>query len=146
MRDSVSSVGQARLQSRRTILRYPLVMPFANGHLFVLTALLVIAPACRTPSSTSGVDVAGMDTSIAPGDDFNAYTNGGWIKATPIPADKASYGIDTILIDEHASANLRLSRSRPNQEPPTPKTAARSPTSIRASWTKAPSNPRASLR
>ncbi len=41
-----------------------------------------------------------MDTSIAPGDDFNAYTNGGWIKATPIPADKSSYGTGAILVDE----------------------------------------------
>lgn len=41
-----------------------------------------------------------MDKSVAPGDDFNAYTNGAWIKATPIPADKAHYGIFTILDDE----------------------------------------------
>ncbi len=41
-----------------------------------------------------------MDKSVAPGDDFNAYTNGGWIKATPIPADKAGYGIFAILEDE----------------------------------------------
>jgi predicted metalloendopeptidase len=41
-----------------------------------------------------------MDTSVAPGDDFNAYTNGGWIKATPIPADKSSYGVGAILVDE----------------------------------------------
>jgi predicted metalloendopeptidase len=41
-----------------------------------------------------------MDKSVAPGDDFNAYTNGGWIKATPIPADKSSYGAGAILADE----------------------------------------------
>jgi len=40
-----------------------------------------------------------MDAAVAPGDDFNAYTNGGWIKATPIPADKSSYGISAILFD-----------------------------------------------
>ncbi len=51
-----------------------------------------------TPNS--GIDVSGMDKSVAPGDDFNEYANGGWIKATPIPADKARYGIFTMLADE----------------------------------------------
>jgi putative endopeptidase len=48
----------------------------------------------------SGVDVAGMDTALAPGDEFNEYVNGAWLKATPIPPDKASYGADAILIDD----------------------------------------------
>ena len=48
----------------------------------------------------SGIDVAGMDKSVAPGDDFFAYANGGWIKATPIPADKSEYGVATILVDQ----------------------------------------------
>ena len=47
-----------------------------------------------------GIDLAGMDKSVLPGDDFNAYVNGGWIKATPIPADKSSYGAGAILVDE----------------------------------------------
>ena len=66
-----------------------------------LAAALAMAPACRTiPSSTAGIDLAGMDKSVVPGDDFNAYVNGGWIKATPIPADKSSYGAGAILVDE----------------------------------------------
>lgn len=59
-------------------------------------AVIVLAAAafaCRTkPPLTAGIDLAGMDTSVAPGDDFNAYANGGWIKATPIPPDKPRYG------------------------------------------------------
>jgi len=46
-----------------------------------------------------GVDIAGMDKSVAPGDDFNAYTNGGWLKATTIPPDKSAYGSFAILAD-----------------------------------------------
>jgi predicted metalloendopeptidase len=34
------------------------------------------------PSLGAGIDVTGMDKSVAPGDDFNTYANGGWIKAT----------------------------------------------------------------
>ena len=39
-----------------------------------------------------GVDLAGMDKSVTPGDDFFAYANGAWEKATAIPADRASWG------------------------------------------------------
>jgi putative endopeptidase len=68
----------------------------------LLATALALVPACRKAPTelTSGIDVAGMDKSVAPGDDFNAYTNGGWIKATPIPADKSAYGVGTILIDK----------------------------------------------
>jgi predicted metalloendopeptidase len=48
---------------------------------------------------THGPDLAGMDTSVAPGDDFFAYANGAWIKATEIPADRAGYGNSAILSD-----------------------------------------------
>jgi len=66
----------------------------------VLACVLLTACAAKKNMQTSGIDVAGMDKSVAPGDDFNAYTNGGWIKATPIPADKSSYGNFTILLDK----------------------------------------------
>jgi len=38
--------------------------------------------------------VPGMNPKITPGDDFNAYVNGGWTDATEIPADKSHWGID----------------------------------------------------
>jgi len=53
----------------------------------------------ETTSLPKGIDTAGMDTSVAPGDDFYGYTNGGWTKATEIPPDKATYGVISILID-----------------------------------------------
>ncbi|HWH16769.1 MAG TPA: hypothetical protein VNT77_00295, partial [Allosphingosinicella sp.] len=33
-----------------------------------------------------GIDTAGMDRSVKPGDDFFTYVNGNWAKTTPIPA------------------------------------------------------------
>jgi predicted metalloendopeptidase len=48
---------------------------------------------------THGPDLSGMDTSVAPGDDFFSFANGAWIKATEIPADRASYGNSAILSD-----------------------------------------------
>ncbi len=37
-----------------------------------------------------GIDVGGMDRTVAPGDDFFAYANGTWLKHTTIPADRTS--------------------------------------------------------
>jgi putative endopeptidase len=39
-----------------------------------------------------GIDKAAMDTSVKPGDDFYTYANGGWMKATEIPADRSNIG------------------------------------------------------
>jgi putative endopeptidase len=45
----------------------------------------------------TGIDLAGMDRSVSPGNDFFAYANGGWIKRHDIPADRASYGTGAIV-------------------------------------------------
>ena len=57
------------------------------------------APPTNSTPLPSGIDVGGMDKSVAPGDDFNAYANGGWVKKTTIPADKSDYGAAAILVD-----------------------------------------------
>jgi putative endopeptidase len=48
----------------------------------------------------SGIIRKNMDTLVKPGNDFDAYVNGGWLKKNEIPADKSSYGIDAILDDK----------------------------------------------
>ena len=48
----------------------------------------------------SGIDSAGMDLSVRPGEDFFAYMNGTWVAETEIPADKARYGTFDMLRDE----------------------------------------------
>ena len=53
-----------------------------------------------------GFDMAGRDTSVTPGTDFFDYANGGWVKATAIPADRSSYGMFHVLQD------LSLARTR----------------------------------
>lgn len=47
----------------------------------------------------SGIDLAGMDTSVRPQDDFFAYANGTWVRNTEIPADESGWGSFTILRD-----------------------------------------------
>jgi putative endopeptidase len=39
-----------------------------------------------------GIDVAGMDPTTVPGDDFYRYANGGWLKTATIPPDQATWG------------------------------------------------------
>jgi predicted metalloendopeptidase len=48
-------------------------------------------------AAPSGVDLAGIDRGIAPGDDFFAFANGAWLAHTEIPADRSSWGVDGML-------------------------------------------------
>ena len=51
----------------------------------------------RTPPRVPGIDVAGMDLSVRPQDDFFRYVNGKWVDNTPVPADRSSYGTFAML-------------------------------------------------
>lgn len=55
---------------------------------------------------TSGVLTQYMDTLVNPGDNFTAYVNGNWVKNTPIPDDKAFYGVSYIVYEE-AEENVK---------------------------------------
>ena len=47
-----------------------------------------------------GIDLDQRDLAVHPGDDFNAYVNGEWIKTTEIPADLSRYGMfDQLRLD-----------------------------------------------
>ena len=64
-------------------------------------------PAVTKPVYGSfGVDLTARKTTVKPGDDFFAHANGTWLDESPIPADKASYGVAEKLDDE-ARANVR---------------------------------------
>ena len=56
----------------------------------------------------SGIDLAGMDRKVNPGDDFFAYTNGAWLKRATIPPDKAYWGIFAELAEktDHLTRDL----------------------------------------
>ncbi|HEU0037457.1 MAG TPA: M13 family metallopeptidase [Kofleriaceae bacterium] len=48
--------------------------------------------AAAVPPGKSGIDSAGMDRTVKPGDDFFKFANGGWFAKTEIPSDHSSYG------------------------------------------------------
>ncbi|HET9232476.1 MAG TPA: M13 family metallopeptidase [Vitreimonas sp.] len=61
--------------------------------LLVGATLAFSAAACsRNTPNEVGVDLAAMDTSLQPGNDFYGYANGTWQRETEIPADRATIG------------------------------------------------------
>jgi endothelin-converting enzyme/putative endopeptidase len=48
---------------------------------------------------THGINVANMDRSVKPGDNFHLYCNGDWIKRTEIPPDRSRLSVFTTLAD-----------------------------------------------
>src|SRR5215813_1378129 len=50
------------------------------------------AAAVRAAIGDFGLDLSAGDRSVRPGDDFFAYTSGGWYGSFVIPADHSSYG------------------------------------------------------
>src|SRR5579859_2400043 len=80
--------------------------PFAVALALATLPLSSCNKAVMTDSTTHGIDVAGIDRSTKPGDDFFKFANGSWDKNTPIPPDRASWGIDATL-DEQATDHTR---------------------------------------
>lgn len=50
------------------------------------------AAAAPASASTIGIDLAGIDHAVKPGDDFFQYANGDWLKQATIPDDRSSIG------------------------------------------------------
>jgi putative endopeptidase len=68
-------------------------------------ALVPVAPLAAQRRAIPGLDAAGIDTTVRPGEDFYRYANGGWERATPIPPDRSSYTAFAIT-DQRAVAQL----------------------------------------
>lgn len=74
-----------------------------KSNLLILLAVVFVIASCSTEKKesakplTSGLLLEYMDTTVRPGDNFQMYVNGTWIRNTEIPADKGSYGIGWIL-------------------------------------------------
>ncbi len=60
--------------------------------LLAALALSSAAPLAAQHRPIPGLDAAGMDTTVRPGDDFYRYANGRWQENTAIPADRSSFG------------------------------------------------------
>src|SRR3954470_15813276 len=85
-------------------------MKITLAPLALAAALALTGPAAGQPASVraaslvndhpAGIDLAGMDRNVKPGDDFFAFSNGGWVAKTEIPADRGSFGNFAILAEK----------------------------------------------
>ncbi|WP_158881870.1 M13 family metallopeptidase [Rhodanobacter sp. L36] len=78
---------------------------------WILTAAALCSPMAwaATPAAhPAGVDLAGIDHSVKPGDDFDGYANGVWRKTAVIPADRASTGIFLQVFNKAEQRNAAL--------------------------------------
>ena len=64
----------------------------------------VVTPDPNAASKRKFIDPANMDLSVKPGDNFYLYANGTWLKKTPIPGSKTSWGSAAILAEESSQA------------------------------------------
>jgi len=83
----------------------------------ILVAISASLAVVQSAPMSHGIDLAGIDHSVAPGDDFFAYANGAWIKKTEIPADKASYGPGEILVEKTREQVRELIQSAAKANP-----------------------------
>src|SRR5215470_8923625 len=56
-----------------------------------------VAAAGEAQIGSFGLDLAGGDPSVKPGDDFARYANGHWLDTAQIPPDRASWGSFAML-------------------------------------------------
>ena len=98
----------------------------------LIPALLAVAVACacsacnQSPSTStaqpeaaapadqpaaalvSGIDLASIDKSVQPGDDFDEYANGSWLKTATIPDDRSSVGVFLDVFEKAEQRNKDL--------------------------------------
>ena len=74
-----------------------------------LAAPALLIAACKNDSKTASdvpqrtvfFDKTGMDSTVAPGENFFQYANGGWMKKTVIPASETGWGSFYTLYDDN---------------------------------------------
>ena len=111
---------------RLLILRLPMLR-----HALAVSVLCALAACDRAPTTaaptaptqaeatapTAGIDLAGIDKSVKPGDDFDLYANGAWKQATKIPADRASLSTGFYVFEKAEKRNAELIQSLEKSNP-----------------------------
>jgi putative endopeptidase len=80
-------------------INYRLITPFFALIAISFAALMFSQEAGTAQPETHGIQIANMDRSVKPGDNFYLYANGNWIKRTEIPNDRAGVGVFSVLDD-----------------------------------------------
>ncbi len=75
-------------------------------------------PAPHAGDHPTGVDLAGIDHNVKPGDDFDGYANGNWRKTAVIPVDRASTGIFLQVFQKAEQRNAELIKAAATSNAP----------------------------
>jgi putative endopeptidase len=70
----------------------------------VLVSSVFTSVAQQEPSKAKFIDPANMDITVKPGDDFEKYAGGNWLRSNPVPAKETRWGSFTILRDFNVKA------------------------------------------
>ena len=74
--------------------------------LFIMLAAALLSPACAPKQAKiPAIDLANLDTSVSPGEDFYQYATGGWQKNHPLKPEFSRYGSFDVIA-ENAQKNL----------------------------------------
>ncbi|GIL40863.1 M13 family metallopeptidase [Roseiterribacter gracilis] len=83
----------------------------ASPRAFLLAATvatLALSPLSQAAPEHHGVDLAGIDRTVKPGDDFFGYANGSWFKSAQIPPDRNSLGVFANLNEASQERTVEL--------------------------------------
>ncbi len=67
----------------------------------VALAALAMGSQAVAQDTTHGIDLANLNTSVQPGEDFFEYAGGGWMKANPLKPEYARYGVFNDLAEKN---------------------------------------------
>ena len=86
--------------------------------LLIIMALATMTITGAAQQLRSGINLADLDTSVRPADDFYEYACGGWMKANPLPAAYSRYGsFDRLAEDNNKRINGILKELQENTYP-----------------------------
>ena len=63
-----------------------------NKIIFTLAAFAFMTTACTTKQQTTGIDLANLDTTAVPQNDFYQFACGGWMAANPLTPEYSRFG------------------------------------------------------
>ena len=76
-----------------------------------IAALSLVGCNRNAVQKVPALDLANLDTTVTPGEDFYQYATGGWQKNNPLKPEYSSFGSFNILRELNVETGQRLSRA-----------------------------------